>query len=59
LQKRGPIKKPFPERAAYFGRIISVMSLIPYAGITQIRFKGYNLRPMPPPLLIFKYLNDF
>jgi|GEM_PF-4637850 len=31
--------------------------LTPYGGITRIRFKGYDLRPVGPPLfrLLFNY----
>jgi len=57
-----PIKKPLPSGNGF---VIEKILSFPYAGITQIRFKGCNLRLKRPPLknmesieiIVYMYVN--
>ena len=45
-----PTKKAVPRRKRPLRIFEPGKVSFPYAGINQFRFKGYNLRPLRPPL---------
>jgi hypothetical protein len=51
-------KKADPRRKRLARLYLANLRVVPFAGITQIRFQGYNLRLVKPPQLdMLKYLN--
>jgi hypothetical protein len=51
------IKKPFPNGNGFLDQTPEGDANVPYTGITQIRFDGFNLRLFshPEPQIIFRY----